>query len=338
MSKKKKRRIRRIKKLVTFLKNVYGIISVLSTITIFSGLVLFLYGRVVRNNISDNDLIMNQIKDEIGSYDIFSITTADIHGFGNDSIIITAGSNDITVKTAENKLLILDSLENEILRGMNDLVGMKPNYKTTFTYTLSNENIVFRPETEYILDIIGDSTKEIMVKYFVTGSTYGANVTGVYMYSYEEEKYELIGTYPENEKMNTSRYDDNGNIIEARAHMVNTHFNDGLSEAENCIRCYDGSDYFLLTEGSWYSREYWVDNNIRGRMLVTINIDKYYNEETYMNIYETIYNKENNNLSWNLLYSENIKDFPRNYNKQDIMDALSNILDGTITILEKEND
>lgn len=61
------------------LTKLYNIISIIATLTIFSGLILFLYGRIVKSNQSDNDLIMKQIKKEIGNDDIISLNTVDIH-------------------------------------------------------------------------------------------------------------------------------------------------------------------------------------------------------------------------------------------------------------------
>lgn len=103
------------------LTKLYNIISIIATLTIFSGLILFLYGRIVKSNQSDNDLIMKQIKKEIGNDDIISLNTVDIHGFGNNSIIVTTSSNQ-GINNDSNNLLILDVVNNEILKGMNDIM------------------------------------------------------------------------------------------------------------------------------------------------------------------------------------------------------------------------
>lgn len=130
---------------------IYNIISVLATLTIFSGLILFLYGKIVKSNQSDNDLIMKQIKNETKEEKVISLNVADIHGFGSNSIIVTT-TEDSGAGLGGNKLLILDSVDNEILRGMNDLLGIKSSYKTTFSYTLLSDGIHFVPETEYVID------------------------------------------------------------------------------------------------------------------------------------------------------------------------------------------
>ena len=319
---------------ISFFQNLYRIISIFSTLTIFSGLVLFLYGKMVKSNQSDNDLIMTQIKNELDDSEIYSITTTDIHGFGNNSIIVTAGNRSWD-ENDSNKIVILDLISNEILRNMDDLFGMRASYKTTFSYSLESENITFQPETEYVLDIIGDSTKEIIVKYFVEGSTYGANSTGIFRYSYENEKYQLIGTYPESKKMDVGIYDNNGNLIGFHAQKVFTDFNYVRNKDGSYIQCFDGSDHFLLNAGSWYNREYWIDSSVLGRCLVTLNDDKYYENLTYINVYDPIYDKQDFSISWNLLYSENIKEFPHTYSQDDLMRALMKILDGTITIIDK---
>lgn len=45
---------------------MYQIVSVISTLAIFTGALYFVIGKVTNNNQSDNDLIMKQIKADIG--------------------------------------------------------------------------------------------------------------------------------------------------------------------------------------------------------------------------------------------------------------------------------
>ena len=114
---------------------MYQIVSVISTLAIFTGALYFVIGKVTNNNQSDNDLIMKQIKADIGeNQQIINIEVADIHGFGNDSIIVTTANGNMSNEGDNNKLVILESVENEILNSMNDLLGLKSNYKITFSY------------------------------------------------------------------------------------------------------------------------------------------------------------------------------------------------------------
>lgn len=315
------------------LRRTYNVISVLSTLTVFSGLLLFLYGNIVKSNQSDNDLIMKQIKKEVQNDSIVSLNIADIHGFGNNSIIVTT-CNELSEKNNNNNLLILDSIDNEILRGMNDLLGTKSSYKVTFSYSLLSEDIWFIPETEYVLDILGDSTKEIIVKYYVLGSTYGANGTAIFTYSYEDEEYKIIGTYPQNEKMELYNYDEYGKVTGWTAQRIETIFDKEINNIKDGINCYDNNQQFNLNHGSWYGQEYWIDSTTFGRLLVTVNVDKYNEKTTYINIYETLYEKENDKLSWNLLFSDYVDDFPDNYTKDDLVKALMELMDCQVDFIE----
>ena len=78
-------------KIKTFLKGIYSVISVFSTLTIFTSLVLFLVGRLGFNNICDDDLIMQQIKNQLpDNLTISDIYIENIHGLENESIIVLA--------------------------------------------------------------------------------------------------------------------------------------------------------------------------------------------------------------------------------------------------------
>ncbi len=313
------------------LTKLYNIISIIATLTIFSGLILFLYGRIVKSNQSDNDLIMKQIKKEIGNDDIISLNTVDIHGFGNNSIIVTTSSNQ-GINNDSNNLLILDVVNNEILKGMNDLFGTKSSYKTTFKYTLSSENIQFVPKVEYVLDILGDSTKEVIVKYYIWGSNYGANGTAIFAYSYEDEAYRLLGTYPDNVKLDLNIYDNDGKLVGKKAQIIESCFH--KTEAnDSWIQCSDGKQEFNLNDSSIYSREYWIDSTYEGQELVTVNTD-YDLNLTYINVYKPYYDSADDTLAWNMLYSEYVSDFPRNYTQNDLAKTLMDIMDSQIVFLD----
>ena len=311
---------------------IYNIISVLATLTIFSGLILFLYGKIVKSNQSDNDLIMKQIKKEVKEEEVISLNVADIHGFGNNSIIVTT-TEDSGTGLGSNKLLILDSVDNEILRGMNDLLGIKSSYKTTFSYTLLSDEIHFVPETEYVIDILGDSTKEIIVKYYVWGSNYSANATAIFAYSYKDEAYKIIGTYPENKKIDLIMYNSQGEIEERYAQIVETCFNKLEGNNYNSIECTDGEKNFSLNCGSVYNHEYWIVSAGR-KEFVTVNYDRYGDEKTYINVYETIYDKDANALSWNVIYSEYVDNLSYNYTQDELAKELMDIMDLPVTFIE----
>lgn len=298
---------------------------------------------MVNNNQSDNDLIMKQIYKETENDEIISISVADIHGFGNDSIIVTTSNAKLVTYEEEgnNNLLILDITENEILHSMDDLLGLKSSYKTTFSYTMWGEDVKLVPKTEYVLDIIGDSTKEIIVKYYIEGSTYGANGTAIFRYSYEDSEYQLIGTYPYSAKIDLHTYDNDGNFWGWGTQIIETDYQNETFEKNNVIRCYDGTKEFNLNHSSWNGREYWLKSSIYGYVLATVNIDYNWDNPypSYINIYETMYDEKNDILRWNLIFSENIEDFgysfPNNYTEDDLIRVLMDILGGQISFVEK---
>lgn len=96
------------------IKLIYNVLSVISTLAILSGAVLFVYGNIKDSNTSDNNLIMEQIKKATKDKKIISVNTADIYGFGNESIIVTASNYKESAKdNYGNNLVILDRMDNE---------------------------------------------------------------------------------------------------------------------------------------------------------------------------------------------------------------------------------
>lgn len=321
-----------------FLEKLSNKMGVISTLAIFFGLIIYIYGHIVTNNQSDNDLIMNQINEAVSGEEILAINATDIHGFGNNSIIVTTSNADMVSYGEEysNNLVILDITENEVLRKMEDLLGLKSSYKTTFSYTILSDDIRFYPFTEYVLDVIGDSTKEIIVKYYVFGSTYGANGTAIYKYSYSDSQYKLIGTYPESRKVDLYVYDDEGNYIMRKAQQIETDFKNDLTNENSMIKCYDKKgNKFNLNHGKWNVQEYWAKSSIDRCVLVTVNIDDCENNPTYINIYQPIYNSQEN-LSWNLIYSEDVQGFDSYYTEDDLVRVLMDIMQCQVTLVEKQ--
>ncbi len=317
---KLKKIIKYAKKSYHFMKKIlwkmYQVISVISTLTIFTGVIYFVSGKVTSNNQSDNDLIMLQIKEEIcENQEIINIEAVDIHGFGNNSIIVTTGNDG--GDEDNNRLIILESVENEILQSMNDLFGLKSSYRTTFTYGLKGENMCLYPVINSVSDIIGDSTKEILINYYVWGSTYDAYYTAIFKYSYEDERYEIIGTYPIAEKTDHTKYDKQGNIIYNKAMMVETKFDDVLYEGKDVYEFSDLTKTFNLTSYSAYCRDYWAEFSNMGRVLVVVKREKYC-EEALVDCYLPSYEEKERNLRWNKVYSENTIELPENYTKDDL--------------------
>lgn len=315
---------------------VYKVISVISTLTIFSGLVLFIYGNIIDSNTSDNNLIMEQIKKETKEDDIISVSTADIYGFGNESIIVTASNHkECNKEDYGNKIVILDKIDNKILQKMNDFFGIKSNFKTTHNYSIYCEDVCFIPKTRYVIDITGDKTKEIIVQYSVLGSVDSANHTAIFKYSYSDEQYHIIGTYPNCEKKDLRHNDKDGNLLEGVGFVpVDTNF----SKLEDDIWSpifFDGEKYFNLNTGLFYCKEYWIDCTIWGRLLVIVHVDKY-DQHTYINVYSPgDIDEDDNELKWYIIYSENVKEFSDFYTRDDLVKELVRILGGEVKFLEE---
>lgn len=328
------------RKIRTVLKMLYNVLSVIATLTIFSGLIIYLYGHFVKNNQSDNDLIMSQIIEEANGDEIMAINVVDIHGFGNNSIIASTSNINLVSYDEEysNNLMVLDIAENEILHNMEDFLSVKSSYKTTFLYTLLSDEIRFIPKTEYVLDIIGDSTKEIIVKYYVFGSDNGENGTAIFGYSYSDTEYKLIGTYPESKKVNLHVYNDEGSDVGRFTLRIKTNFNGDSINRNNMFKCYDKEKSFYLNHGKRNGREYWIDTSAYGYVLATVNMDYLPNNPTYINVYGPIYDSQDRELEWCLLYSEGVEEFPFYYMEDDLLGALTDIIGGQVTLVEACND
>lgn len=306
---------------------MYQIISVISTLTIFTGALYFVIGKVTNNNQSDNDLIMRQIKADISeNQQIVNVEVADIHGFGNDSIIVTTANESIRNEDDNNKLIILESVENEILNSMNDLLGLKSNYRITFSYGLSADGMILYPEISCVSDILGDSAKEILVDYYVWGSTYGAYYTAIYKYSYELEKYELVGSYPIVNKHDVSKYDEDGNILSSWVQDVDTKFDALPCKDEEVYTFTDYEKSFNLTLYSYYCRDYWAEFSNLGKVMVVVKRDKW-EKEALINVYFASYDEMEGKLSWRVIYSENTTDLSDDYTKDELAKWMENKFD-----------
>ncbi len=307
-------------------KKIYEVVSVISTLMIFAGLVYFVVGKITNNNQSDNDLIMRQIKEEISeNQQITNIEVDDIHGFGNNSIIVTTANNTWGGERDGNRLIILESVENEILNSMNDLLGLKSNYKMTFSNGLTAENMVLYPEINCVLDILGGSTKEILVDYYVYRSTYGAYYTAIYRYSYEAETYELIGSYPIVSSHDVSKYDEEGNITSTWSQDVDSKFDVLSCEDKEVYKFNDYENTFNLTCYSSYCRDYWAEFSNMGKVMVVVKRDKW-EKEALINVYYVTYDEEGK-VIWRVIYSENTTDLSENYTKDELAKWMENRFD-----------
>ena len=302
----------------------YEAISVISTLAIFTGALYYVVGKITNNNQSDNDLIMQQIKKEISEeQQIINIEVADIHGFGNNSIIVTTANADMLNGEDKNKLIILESVENEILNSMNDLLGLKSNYRVTFSNGLSADNMTLYPVINCVSDILGDSAKEILVDYYVWGSTYGAYYTAIYKYSYEMERYELVGSYPLVNKHDVSKHDEEGNVISTWVQDVDTKFNDFSCESDEIYEFSDYEKSYNLTTYSGYCCDYWAEFSNIGKVMVVVKREKW-EKEALINVYYTSYDEVECELNWRIVYSEETTELSDDFTKDELAKWMEN--------------
>lgn len=304
-------------------KKLYGIVSVISTLSIFAGILLYVFGKLTSNNQSDNDLIMNQIRNEVGEANIISIDVADIHGFGNNSIIITA-INDYS-SNGVGELLILDVINNRLLSTMNDFLGIKSSYRTTFSHLLSAEGIGLYPCDVKVLNLSDDASKEIMVAYEVFGSTFGARYPAIYKYSYEKTRYELFGTLPIPHYEDNRNYDENGLVAGYEVYYEKTPVNGfTLSDSLDIIHVdslSDGEREYSLPLYSDYCNYFWGKIKIFDNDCLIVAYVAPNHEEFYLNTY--IPSIKGDVLEWGMV--DSIKN--TNLNRYSTVEDIQAVLD-----------
>lgn len=292
-------------KIRTIFKWIYYITDSLATLSILLGVILFIYGRISNNNQSDNDLIMKQIRKEVGDMKISSISAEDLHGFGTDSIVVTAYNKDENVESAGH-LMILDRVENKILREMNDLLGYKGLYKTTFSQNLLLEGTRLIPYNVVFFNADKDPTKEFIVHYYFMGADYDAVFPAVYRYSYEKAQYELFGTLPIPHYVDNKMYDKNGNVGGQRVVYENTSIDGYVPEDAYCMfmpeMLSDGKNEYELPMYSNSSCYYFAKNRGEKEANNIVTLYKLQDGEQYgLNIYFPCV--EDGKLVWGLVES-----------------------------------
>ena len=328
----------RLLRIWNYFKKINNCFQTVISYFVFSGIFLFFIGQVTSNNASDNNLIMSQIQNAAGNGKIDSIRREDLYGFGHDSILVTIDNREKMSQDIQNKFIIMDTVENKILHDMNDPLGFKSSYKITFSYVLGCELVDLHPKVQNVFDMIEDedSVKEIVVKYGIREHGFGGNINyiAIFKYSYDNTRYEIIGTYPVCEKLDlTEEYqEENKKIKEIIPKIIGTCFNDFNNQKEGLLRCYDDEKKFNLT--GYSNQNYidcWATTKFHGNVLVIIQMDRD-NMKALVNCYCPIY--ENDELSWNAIYSEYIG-ITRSECQNEVLEKLVQDFDHTIKLLEQ---
>lgn len=235
----------------SLLGQAYRVISVVSTLTVTFSLVLFIGGRIVRYNMTDDDLILDGIQNTLSDgYYIEKIYRADLHGLGSDSLIVIVRKETYSwdfdsdsMREAEplTQLLFFDEINNGILQEIYNLFGFGSRYSLRYRFSLADD--LFGPnyfaEISDIIDLTEDGRPEIIVN-FVLIDGGGSELfyrNGIFSYSILDRKYHLVGTYPPLE-------------LSAIGQIIRTPVVDDNNLSWAAYNYYDQTEKFLLTDNT----------------------------------------------------------------------------------------
>lgn len=295
---------------------------------------------VIEEETTYNEIILKYIQDNYPEEHVVSYNIDEIYGNNKISIIVSTSNcgyidyEDISF----NRLAILNLDGNNKINIVRTLLGQNDGFESTFSITLSDDSRKLIPETEYIFDFIGDEVKELIVKYYTFNSNDAFNGTAIFMCSNNNSEYELIGTYPESVKEDLHIYNNSNRIVGTRSIIVPTRLKDNMMDEYEVIRCFDGEKYYNLNESNWNSREYWIETANSECLLATVNLDEDVNNTTFINIYKPIFDDVKKDLSWELLYSEYVNDFPIDYSKDNLISAIVEIMKCYVSLVEQSNE
>lgn len=291
------------------LKKFYTFISVLSTLTVFSAIFLFIIGQVGLGSSCDDDLIMRDIKKQIpNNLKITSMTMQDIHGFNNDSIVVLAANEH--GGSSANQLLIFDKIDNGILNQINNFAGYGSNYKLSYIFSLAfedDENKLFGYALELldVVELTGDTSKELVIMFMAAppGTSCYYQI-GIFSYSFDKHEYHLIGTYPP-----VSEYE-----LTEDNHYWNTPAPTVFhAENANQYNLYNKDERFELEYGTYDDNDFYIESN--GRLLL-IRTQMIWDKESHtephrhtISVFDPRYNHEKDELEWNVIFSKETTEY-----------------------------
>ncbi len=300
-----------MKKLVSM---IYHFISVMSTLAIFSAVALFFFGRTLIGDNCDDDLIMTRIKEQIpDNLTISKIYMQDIHGFGNESIIVLAcgdcveGSDGLGQSlTTANQLLIFDKIDNSILNQIYNLYGLGSNYKLSCIFSLVDPYAGGGFFWGYSLDLIdtveltGDLSKEIVVKFQAEpAGTAGNYKIGIFSYSFEQHCYYMLGTFPPSKEYQRYKDDDwlpgSSSTTFHESGETQTNYYDNSKSFHLGSVTEDDIDFFICTEYSTYlvrTLMIWDDKGHNGP------------HRHVVSVFAPIYDPITDELEWRVYFSQ----------------------------------
>lgn len=297
---------------VSLVRICYVVLSVLSSLTVLTAVILFAIGALGLVKESDDDLIMESIKRQIPEgLSIVSISTHDLHGFGNDSIIVLADDhNDAKVSlegAIANQLLIFDKVGNEILNKIYHLFGYGSGYKLSYMFSLKSDNhqegylsLGYVLNLLDVVELTGDSAKELIVKFEeIPSGTSGYYQIGIFSYSFEQHKYYLLGTYPP-----AGLYD-----LGNRPVYSKTVFQD-FDDQYSYHNVYDESQHFRLEYGSADDNDIFVRADTgtvflaRAQMDWDSGISHVHPHRFFITLFRPVFDEDTHELYWSVIFSE----------------------------------
>lgn len=200
-----KKLINFIERLISIIKRLYIGVSIISTLTVFSGIFLYIIGNIFNYYKTDDDLILDHIQETLDKdYVINEIVSSDLHGFGNNSIIVITHKipYEFDFETGaidpRTQILIFDEVNNGILNQLYNLCGFGSNYSLRYQFALASDGYgaSYGAEIDDIIDLNGDKIPEICIIFYESGGGSAGNyINGIFGYSIRDRKYHLVGTY-----------------------------------------------------------------------------------------------------------------------------------------------
>lgn len=315
--------------MISAIKKIYSVISVISTLTLFSAFFLFLIGKLGIETSGEDDLIMENIRSQVpDNLTITEIILQDIHGFGNDSVVVLAAQDDWEGDyPIANQMLIFDRVDNDILSQVYNLFGYGSSFKLSYMFSLQDESYDFNSQMNYgysldLLDVVeltGDLSKELVVMFMaIPSGSSGYYQIGIFSYSFETHSYFLLGTYPP-----ASGYDLDSDQSRWSAPAPTVLH----SKTANQYNYYDKDTLFELEFGTSDDNDFYIVSDTYPPLLVRTCM--IWGSESHVephrhiiSVFRPKYNHEAKELEWTVIFSKETTEYVRYCTEEFVIDFL----------------
>lgn len=181
------------------LKGINIVIQQLSGYTIIISLVLYSVGHISGMRITTDDMIWDDIKGQIPeNAQILEAFSSDLHGYGNNSIIIAIGDKKRTDLGQEsqvpNEVLILDNVESDFLKYFYRLFKIGSSYIVKYRFPLDEEKVHWSKIKLESIDLTGDKVKDLIIYRITEGGSAGSIYANII--SWQNGQYTRVGIFP----------------------------------------------------------------------------------------------------------------------------------------------